>query len=156
MAKHKLVGISEDYFKYFDDSELLSSTDTNGNRRPFVIIMRLKYRGEKRNFAIPLRSNIPSYYNSKEYVSLPPRDKTKSNYVHGLHIIKMFPVTKKFFLKYHVSSIQDKLIQAVIDKNFDEVFEKAKSYLNDLENDKPHKYGVDIDNMIRIIEQKDL
>lgn len=156
MAKHKLVGISEEYFKFFNDSELLSSTDNNGNRRPFVIIMRLKYRGKNRDFAIPLRSNIPSHYNNKEYVSLPPRDKTSTNHVHGLHIIKMFPITKQFFLKYHVSSIQDKMIQAVIDKNFDEIFEKAKSYLNDLENDERHKYGVDIDKMIKIIEQKNL
>lgn len=127
MAKNKLVGISEDYFKNFDDSELLSSLDSNGNRRPFVIIIKLKYRGQNRSFAIPLRSNIPSYYNNKDYVSLPPRGKTKTNCVHGLHIIKMFPVTKKFFLKYHVDSIQDKLVQATIEKKFEEIFEKAKS-----------------------------
>ena len=68
----------------------------------------------------------------------------------------MFPVTKKFFLKYHVDSIQDKLVQATIEKKFEEIFEKAKSYLNDLENDKLHEYGVNIDNMITIIEQKNL
>lgn len=156
LAKSKLIGIDNNYFKNFNDDELLTNVDSEGNRRPYVLIINLKYRGEKRHFAIPLRSNIPSHVDDKHYVSLPPRETTKTGHVHGIHIIKMFPITKKHFLKYNTNSISEELIQATIIKNFDEIFEKSKSYLNDVENGNPNIYGVNIDDMIEIIEQKNL
>ena len=52
----KLKRIKEDYYQKIIrvDSEVLH----NKGGRPYVIIMKLNYKGTLQNFAIPLRSNI--------------------------------------------------------------------------------------------------
>lgn len=50
----KIVSISQDFFDLVDgDRELMLKRD-----RPCIAVARLRFRGKRRNFAVPLRSNI--------------------------------------------------------------------------------------------------
>jgi len=71
------------------DSEVLIK-----DKRPTVLVMRLKYRSREHDFAVPLRSNIDPAAPKSEYFALPNRKTTKERHHHGLHYVKMFPVTK--------------------------------------------------------------
>ena len=52
----KLVSINSDLLSIFSaDPEVLQK-----NNRPYVLVLRLKYRGRNQDFAIPIRSNIPA------------------------------------------------------------------------------------------------
>lgn len=50
----KIVSISQDFFDLVDgDRELMLKRD-----RPCIVVVRLRFRGKRRDFAVPLRSNI--------------------------------------------------------------------------------------------------
>ena len=103
MVKIEIVSIKKKFFQICDDSELLHNDDL---KRPYLIILKLKYRGKKIDFAIPFRSNIPSSAKEWEFYPLPPNSTTKETYHHGLHFIKMFPIkknTKKSFILQKMS-----------------------------------------------------
>ena len=52
----KLVSISTTLLdKYQNDPEVLTKSG-----RPYVLVVRLKYKGHSQDFAIPIRSNIPA------------------------------------------------------------------------------------------------
>ena len=92
----KLVTINNSLLtKYRHDSEILQKST-----RPYVLVIRLKYKNEKYDFAIPIRSNIPASAPKNQYFALPPRPQTRPKYRHGLHYIKMFPVTKQYLIRY--------------------------------------------------------
>ncbi len=50
----------------------------NKSGRPCVLIVKLKYKGEKHQFVVPLRSNIPANVPKDQYFSLPRNSTTKS------------------------------------------------------------------------------
>ncbi len=66
------------------------------NMRPYVLVIRLKYIEKSYDFAVPIRSNIPAAAPKDQYFALPPRPTTRPKNRHGLHYIKMFPVTKQY------------------------------------------------------------
>lgn len=69
----KLVTINTALFdKYKNDVEILTKS-----KRPYVLVIRLKYKGEKYDFAVPIRSNIPAATPKNQYFSLPPRPTTR-------------------------------------------------------------------------------
>ena len=86
----KLKRIKEDYYQKIIrvDSEVLH----NKGGRPYVIIMKLNYKGTLQNFAIPLRSNISVSALRYTFFSLPKRSPTKDDHVYGLHYIKLVPL----------------------------------------------------------------
>lgn len=50
----KIVSISQDFFDLVDgDRELMLK-----HNRPCIVVVRLRFRGKRRDFAVPLRSNI--------------------------------------------------------------------------------------------------
>ena len=100
MVKIEIVSIKKKFFQICDDSELLHNDDL---KRPYLIILKLKYRGKKIDFAIPFRSNIPPSAKEWEFYPLPPNSTTKETYHHGLHFIKMFPIKKEYKEKFHTS-----------------------------------------------------
>ena len=52
----KLVSINNALLlKYSDDSEILQKST-----RPYVLVIRLKYKGSNYDFAVPIRSIIPA------------------------------------------------------------------------------------------------
>ena len=86
----KLVSINTNLLeKYKGDQEVLTKSG-----RPYVLVIRLKYKGQKYDFAVPIRSNIPAASPKDQYFALPPRSTTKPRNRHGTHYIKMFPVKK--------------------------------------------------------------
>ena len=53
-----------------------------------------------------------------QYFALPTRSTTRAGNHHGLHYIKMFPVTKKYLIRYRTEgNAFATMIQSVIDKN---------------------------------------
>lgn len=76
----------------FDNSVELEKNE----KRPCLIIVKLKYKGVKCDFAIPFRSNIYGNASREEYYPLPPRKTTKKGKKHGLHYAKIFPITKEY------------------------------------------------------------
>ena len=92
----KLVTINNALLlKYTGDSEILQKST-----RPYVLVVRLKYKDACYDFAVPIRSNIPASAPKDQYFALPPRPQTRPKNRHGLHYIKMFPVTKQYLIRY--------------------------------------------------------
>ena len=92
----KLVSINQKLLDAFGtDSEMLKKPG-----RPCVLVIKLKYKGRNMDFAIPLRSNISANTPKNQYFNLPTRSTTKAGNRHGIHYIKMFPIDKKYLLRY--------------------------------------------------------
>lgn len=148
----KLVAIDEKLIKkYTADPEVLHK-----NGRPYVLVIRLKYKGRNHDFAIPLRSNIPASSPKNEYFALPPRPTTKPKNRHGLHYIKMFPVEKKYLNKYRTEGNDyAELIQNIIDKNSKQIITECQNYLFEYENDNKSEYSTNIDMLLKILKEND-
>lgn len=86
----KIVSISQDFFDLVDgDRELMLK-----HNRPCIVVVRLRFRGKRRDFAVPLRSNIAPNVPKDQYFALPPRPTTRPGCRHGIHYIKMFPINQ--------------------------------------------------------------
>lgn len=69
----KLVTINNALLlKYTGDSEVLQKST-----RPYVLVVRLKYKDACYDFAVPIRSNIPASAPKDQYFALPPRPQTR-------------------------------------------------------------------------------
>ncbi|MBR2216225.1 MAG: hypothetical protein IJ849_10805 [Selenomonadaceae bacterium] len=90
----KIITVSDILLKRFRqiDAEMLQD-----DGRPCLLLISMKYKGIKHDFAVPLRSNIPAATPKNQYFPLPNRRTTRDNRHHGLHFAKMFPVAKKIF-----------------------------------------------------------
>lgn len=142
----RIVSISNDLFNdCTKPNELLDNT----NRRPYVLILKLNYNGKNYDFAIPFRSNIAGSVPNDLVFSLPPTSQTKTGNKAGLHLIKMFPVDKKYFEKFHISpgSAYD-LNQKIIQRKIKALIEKCQNYLNRKASGEIIPFSVDIDLVI--------
>ena len=110
----KIVSISQDYFDLVDgDRELMLKRD-----RPCIVVVRLRFRGKRRDFAVPLRSNIAPNVPKDQYFALPPRPTTRPGCRHGIHYIKMFPITKAYQCRFRTEgSAYYETLQRIIDGN---------------------------------------
>ena len=116
MVKIEIVSVKKSFFKICDDNELLHNDDL---KRPYLIILKLKYKDKNIDFAIPFRSNIPPSAKVWEFYPLPPNSTTKETYHHGLHFIKMFPIKKEYKEKFYTSKniFFQQVIEAKIKKD---------------------------------------
>lgn len=139
----KFITVSNEYFELNKaDSEML----LKGNRRPHVLLVTMKYKGHKYDFAVPFRSNIPPGTPNNQYFSLPPRATTKPGHRHGLHYIKMFPITKQYQEKYWVGNNQSYILyQQIIEKNQKQIIKECQEYLRAYEENGKPNFAVDID-----------
>lgn len=151
----KLVTIKQEFLDIFDFPTEIMHKDNNGKDRPFLIILALKYKGKKRTFALPFRSNIQVNKNTKgTYFPLPRRSTTKNKRAHGLHYIKMFPINKQYYNKFVVADNKyNKILMEHIDKNLFKIVQGAQQYLTDYENGIRYNFCTDIDRMIHTLEQ---
>jgi len=142
----KIVAISDQLFsKCTRPNELLDNT----NRRPYVVILKLEYKSEKYDFAIPFRSNISGSVGQDLYFPLPPTSKTKTGNKAGLHLVKMFPVDKQYFEKFHIASGSSyELNSKIIHKKVKELVLKCQTYLTRVEAGALISFRVDIDQII--------
>ena len=141
----KLVTINNALLlKYSGDSEVLQKST-----RPYVLVIRLKYKNINYDFAVPIRSNIPASAPKDQYFALPPRPQTRPKNRHGLHYIKMFPVTKQYLVRYRVEGNRfATLIQNIIDKNSKQIVDKCQQYLDSYSQGLKPAYSTDIDYLI--------
>lgn len=141
----KLVSINNSLLlKYSGDSEVLQKST-----RPYVLVIRLKYKNTDYDFAVPIRSNIPASAPKNQYFALPPRPQTKPKNRHGLHYIKMFPVSKKYLVRYRTNgNIFATLIKNIIDKNSKQIVAECQRYLDLYSEGIKPQYSTDIDYLI--------
>ena len=146
----KLVSISPTLLAaYAADQEVLQKSG-----RPYVLVIRLTYRGKKQDFAVPIRSNIPAAAPKDQYFALPPRPTTRPKNRHGLHYIKMFPVKKQFLIRYRTEGNDfAMLIQSIIDKNVKRIVEECQQYLNAYERGEKPLFSTDIDLLLEQLEK---
>lgn len=134
-----------DLQKYTIDPEMLQKAG-----RPCVLIVKLKYKGKRIDFAVPIRSNIHPSTPKDQYFPLPPRTTTKPKHRHGIHYIKMFPVDKSIVLRYRTSKNPNaRLMKKVIDQNEKQIVLECQQYLTLYECGIRPQYSTDIDLLIK-------
>lgn len=141
----RLVKIDATLFEiYREDQEVLTKT-----KRPYVLVLRLAYKDDTYDFAVPLRSNISASAPKDQYFPLPTRSTTRSQRRHGLHYIKMFPVTKQFFRRYRTEgNPYATLIQRVINENVHQIVKECQAYLDAYAKGVHPQYSTDIDYLL--------
>lgn len=141
----KLVTINTSLLERYcgDDEVLLKS------QRPYVLIIHLEYKGSCHDFAVPIRSNIPAAAPKQQYFALPPRPATRPHNRHGLHYIKMFPVTKQYLVRYRTEGNAFAImIQNIIDKNSKKIISECQAYLDEYAAGKRPDFSTDIDYLL--------
>ncbi|MCD7884456.1 MAG: hypothetical protein LUI87_12240 [Lachnospiraceae bacterium] len=135
--------------KYKDDSEILVK-----DSRPCVLVVRLKYKDRIQDFAVPLRSNIPASADKSQFYPLPPRSSTKPGNRHGLHYIKMFPVSSKYLIRYRTEgNAYATLICGILDKHERQIVRERQRYLKAYENGERLPYSTDIDYLLTQLDR---
>lgn len=123
----KIVSISQDFFDLVDgDRELMLK-----HNRPCIVVVKLRFRGKRRDFAVPLRSNIAPNVPKDQYFALPPRPTTRPGCRHGIHYIKMFPITKSYQRRFRTEgSAYYETLQRIIDGNTKRIVSECQAYLD--------------------------
>ena len=141
--------ISDDFFDLCTfDNELLYN---KSSKRPYLVILKLKYIGNEHEFAIPFRSNIPSHIKKEQYFSLPPRSTTKSGYIHGLHYIKMFPVKSIYLKQFFNNDANHKIVKKIIIGKRELIKKDAQNYLAMYESGVRVPYSTDIERIYTVL-----
>lgn len=141
----KLVTINPKLLeKYQSDPEVLTKSG-----RPYVMVIHLIYKGKKYDFAVPIRSNIPAAAPKEQYFALPPRPTTRPKNRHGIHYIKMFPVTKEYLIRYRTEgNVFAQLIQSIIDKNTKKIVDACQAYLDQYASGQKPQFATNIDYLL--------
>lgn len=145
--KIRICSIKQTFYDMFDDSIELEKNE----KRPCLIILKLKYKDKKYDFAIPFRSNINGKASRKEFYPLPPRKTTHKHRRHGLHYIKMFPIKKEYINSYYKNNTENQADINKITKNIKTIIKEAQTYLTNYANGARYNYCVNIDRMIDIL-----
>ena len=146
----RIVSIRENYQSIGShDSELLTKSG-----RPCVLVLRLHFRGKNRDFAVPFRSNIAPNVPRNQYFALPPRPKTKPKYRHGIHYIKMFPITKEYqqLFRTQGNSYYEN-IQRIVDANTASIVAACQSYLENYEKNGKPRFATDLDLLVDLLDK---
>lgn len=124
--------------------------------RPCVLILQLHYKGNKHKFVVPLRSNISGRTPKEQFFSLPPNKDTKPGNSHGIHYIKLFPVSDKYIESYLIDEDSFKMmIKGIIDNkdNEKEIVIACQNYLKQCEAGNKHFMTPDIDGILSWLEK---
>lgn len=146
----RLVSLRKDILKIYSvDPEMLQKS-----YRPCVLIVKLKYKGHKYDFAVPLRSNLNPSTPKDQFFPLPTRKSTKAGHRHGIHYVKMFPIKKSFVVKYRTDgNAFATLVKETIDKNEKAIIADCQRYLSEYESGNRPMFCTDIDLLIKTIEE---
>lgn len=134
--KVKMVVLQAKYFRITQDKELLHST-LSVSERANLLILKLNYKGNKVNFALPWRSNVPTSSKISSLVfPLPATSKTTAGHRACLDFRKMCPLPKSsdLYQKYHLNNSNDMITVLYIQKNLAQIIKQAQTYLHDYEN----------------------
>lgn len=143
----KLVTLKkQDLAKYTADPEMLQKAG-----RPCVLVIRLKYKGKRIDFAVPIRSNISPSAPKDQYFPLPPNSKTKAKHRHGIHYIKMFPIDRSIAVRYrYQGNPSATLLKSVVDANEKQIIKECQDYLTNYEKGIRPVYSTDIDLLLTL------
>ena len=152
----RIVKVTGEYYKqcknHGTDQELLA----NEAGRPCVLLINLEYKGKKEKFVVPFRSNISSSTPSSQFFSLPPNKNTKKNRSHGVHYIKLFPVTNRFINKYLIDNDEYwAMIKSIVDENEKEIVTSCQNYLDECAKGNKHFMTPDIDGILSWLHDYD-
>lgn len=146
----KIVSISQDFFDLVDgDRELMLK-----HKRPCIVVVRLRFRGKRRDFAVPLRSNIAPQRAQRPILctATPPHDAPRLPPRHPLHI-KMFPITKAYQRRFRTEgSAYYETLQRIIDGNTKRIVSECQAYLDRYEREGMPRFAVDIDRIVGLLE----
>lgn len=148
----KLVSIKPDLLALYaaKDKEVLHKAG-----RPYVVVLKLIYKGHRQDFAIPVRSNIPAAAPKYQYFALPPRPSTRPRNRHGLHYIKMFPVSKQYLLRYRTEGNEfATMIQRIVDENTKRIVTECQQYLDHYGLGEHPQYSTDLDLLLSLLNNK--
>ena len=146
----RLVSIDPDYL------DLLSSHDRefmHKHGRPCALVLKLRFRGRRADFAVPLRSNIAPNVPREQYFPLPPRPSTKPRHRHGIHYIKMFPVPKRSLRRFRTEgNPYYEMLRAHIDAHTRDIVRACQAYLEKYEAEGRPRFAVDIDQAAKLMD----
>lgn len=145
----KLVTISDELLQKYreQDKEVMQEKD-----RPYMLLVRLKYKGKRIHFAVPLRSNISPSTPIDQYFPLPNRKTTRTRCHHGLHYIKMIPIKKQYVQKYYTQGdVFSTFIEAYIKGHEREIVERCQNYLDSYAASERKLFSTDIDKLLGIL-----
>ena len=144
----KLVTIRTDLLALYEqDKEVLKKSG-----RPYVVVLRLKYKERNYDFAVPIRSNIPAAAPKEQYFALPPRPTTRPRNRHGLHYIKMIPITKEYQVRYRTDGNEfATLVQNIVDKNTKRIVSDCQRYLDAYAAGEHPPFSTDIDFLLSVL-----
>ena len=132
---------------YEQDKEVLKKSG-----RPYVVVLRLKYKEQNYDFAVPIRSNIPAAAPKDQYFALPPRPTTRPRNRHGLHYIKMFPITKEYQVRYRTEGNEfAALVQNIVDRNTKQIVTECQQYLDRYAAGERPQFSTDIDFLLSVL-----
>lgn len=151
-----LVKVEHDFFEMckINGADPYNQLLHNEAGRPCVLIVKLKYKGEKRDFVVPMKSNITPSTDKNIYFPLPPNKGTKTGNFHGIYYVKLFPIQKKYIKPYLYD--KDKYlkgIKAIIDANEKTIINACQNYLDEYEKGNKNAYTPDIDAIIALFKE---
>lgn len=146
----RLVSIPKDRLKlYAKDPEMLQKSE-----RPCALVLHLKYKGRRYDFAIPLRSNIAPSTPKELYYPLPPRNKTKEKHRHGLHYVKMFPIKRSIMCKFYTeNNIYMSIVKSILDRDEKLIIAQCQKYLDDYTSGNRPLYATDLDYLVTLVDK---
>lgn len=148
----KLVKVKQSFYELCKEHGVANELLFNQGGRPCVLLVRLKYKGELRDFVVPLRSNISPATPKAHYFPLPPNPKTKPKHRHGVHYVKLFPADRRYIDVYAVSeSDYYQVILKILINNERVIVRACQSYLTEYENGYRHFSTPDIDGIMSIL-----
>lgn len=146
----KIVSVSDEYLRKFaaGDREFMQK-----HGWPCLLVIRLKFRGVRRDFAVPFRSNIAPNTPKSQYFPLPPRPTTRPCHRHGIHYIKMFPIEKQYLKRFRIEgNSYYETLQRIIDENTGAIVKNCQAYLDNCERNGRPRFVVDIDRLISLMD----
>ena len=149
-----LVKVKQEFYDLCIRNDMAKELLFNEEGRPCVLIMRLRYKEEKRDFVVPLRSNISKYTPKEQYFSLPPNPKTRSGNKHGIHYIKLFPIEKKYIDTYVTDNNKYyDMILKILKRKEKEIVQTCQMYLDLCMEGKKHTMTPDLDGIIEVLRR---
>ena len=125
--------------------------------RPCIVVVKLRFRGERRDFAVSLGSNIAPNVPKDQYFALPPRSTTRPGRRHGIHYIKMFSISRKCQRRFRTDgSPHYETLQKIVDGNTKRIVAECQAYLDRYEAEGRPRDAVDIDRIIELFDGREV
>ena len=97
--------------------------------RACVLIVKLNYKGQKRDFVVPLKSNITPNTDKHTFFPLPPNSRTNPEFLTG--------------------------VMNIIENNEHIIIKACQEYLDEYVLGNSNAYTPDIDAIIKILDEED-